>query len=242
LSLKGKSNCRRTADTGLPSRSIDLVVTDPPFFDNVHYSELADFFYAWQQLPANQQPHTETSTRHEREVQDADPGEFSSKLQRVFRESCRVLKDDGVMVFSNHHSREEGWQALAEAILGAGFTVVNAQPVKAEMAVATPKSQAKEPIQLDIIIVCRKTANVATWIAPSIDASIERARSKMRRLQEEGFELSRNDQKIILYGQFLPSIKTAADMAPLARMVADELSRPPSAPLKRRPQQLLFED
>ena len=39
-----------------------------------------------------------------------------------------------------------------------GFVVVNSHPVKSEMSVATPKSQAKEPIQLDIIIVCRKAA------------------------------------------------------------------------------------
>ncbi len=219
-------SCGDSADTRLPSHSIDLVVTDPPFFDNVHYSELADFFYAWQQLPATDQARDRASTRHESEVQDADPGEFSSKLQRVFRESCRVLKDDGMMVFSYHHSREEGWQALAEAILTAGFTVVNAQPVKAEMAVATPKSQAKEPIQLDIIIVCRKTANVAARIAPSTDASIERARSKMRRLHDAGFELSRNDRKIILYGQLLASIYSATDLPPLACIVANELSRP----------------
>jgi putative DNA methylase len=145
-------------------------------------------------------------------------------------------------VFSYHHSREEGWQALAAAILAAGFTVVNAQPVKAEMAVATPKSQAKEPIQLDIIIVCRKTTYVATRTAPSIDASVERARSKIRRLQEEGFELSRNDRKIILYGQLLPSIKSATELPPLAGIVADELSRPCNVPSKLRPQRMLFEE
>ena len=41
--------CRQRA-TGLSAKSVDLVVTDPPFFDNVHYSELADFFFAWQRL------------------------------------------------------------------------------------------------------------------------------------------------------------------------------------------------
>ena len=48
----GRSTCRAATRPrpGLPDRSIDLVVTDPPFFDNVHYSELADFFHAWQQL------------------------------------------------------------------------------------------------------------------------------------------------------------------------------------------------
>src|SRR5208337_3222822 len=45
-----------SAATGLPAKSIDLVVTDPPFFDNVHYSELADFFHAWQQLAPNAPP------------------------------------------------------------------------------------------------------------------------------------------------------------------------------------------
>ena len=44
-------SCGDSSATGLPDGSVDLVVTDPPFFDNVHYSELADFFFAWQQLP-----------------------------------------------------------------------------------------------------------------------------------------------------------------------------------------------
>ena len=43
-------SCGDSSSTGLGTGSVDLVLTDPPFFDNVHYSELADFFYAWQQL------------------------------------------------------------------------------------------------------------------------------------------------------------------------------------------------
>lgn len=58
-------SCGSSADTDLRDKSVDLVVTDPPFFDNVHYSELADFFYVWQQLyfeePCPQDRHT---TRH----------------------------------------------------------------------------------------------------------------------------------------------------------------------------------
>jgi putative DNA methylase len=52
-------------------------------------------------------------------------------------------------------------------VLGSGFTVVNSQPVKAEMSVVTPKSQAKEPIRLDIIIVCRKEGTAAA-LRPSV--------------------------------------------------------------------------
>ena len=99
-----------------------------------------------------------STTRHLSEVQDADADadKFAEKLQSVFRECHRVLRDDGLLVFSYHHSRHEGWASLAKAILGAGFLVVNSQPVKAEMSVATPKSAAKEPIQFDIILACRK--------------------------------------------------------------------------------------
>ena len=43
-------SCGSSARTDLPDKSVDLIVTDPPFFDNVHYSELADFFHVWQEL------------------------------------------------------------------------------------------------------------------------------------------------------------------------------------------------
>jgi adenine-specific DNA methylase len=36
-----------SSKTDLPSESVDFIITDPPFFDNVHYSQLADFFYVW---------------------------------------------------------------------------------------------------------------------------------------------------------------------------------------------------
>ncbi|MHB1556006.1 MAG: DNA methyltransferase [Isosphaeraceae bacterium] len=205
-------SCGDSAATGLPDRSIDLVVTDPPFFDNVHYSELADFFQAWRQLtPEAGGPGNGQTTRRPSEVQDTDADQFAAKLRNVFRECHRVLRDDGLLVFTYHHSRDEGWKSLAEAVLGAGFVVVNSQPVKAEMSVATPKSQAKEPIQLDIIVVCRK-GNVMEWQRTSIEQALESARTKLRRLLAAGFELSRNDRKIVLLGQLLTTLGSAEDI------------------------------
>jgi len=61
-------------------------------------------------------------------------------------------------VFSYHHSREDGWTSVAASVLGAGFRLVQAQPVKAEMSVAMPKLAAKSPIDLDVLMVCRKVA------------------------------------------------------------------------------------
>lgn len=200
-----------SAESGLRDRSVDLVITDPPFFDNVHYSELADFFYAWQQLDPEESGMPET-TRDSREVQDANQANFARKLQRVFQECERVLKDDGLLIFTYHHSRDEGWTAVACAILGAGFVVVNSHPVKAEMSVATPKSQAKEPIQLDTILVCRKTARTERP-ASTREKAMEAARNKIERLHRAGFRLSLNDQKVVLFGQLLTTLRSPVESA-----------------------------
>lgn len=216
-------SCGDSADTGLPDGSIDLIVTDPPFFDNVHYSELADFFFAWQQLARGEGGRT---TRNPAEVQDSDAGNFARKLQGVFRECHRILKDDSLLVFTYHHSRDEGWQALALAVLGAGFAVVNSHPVKGDLSVAAPKSQAKEPIQFDIILVCRKASGVKRdgRLFASEEAILS-AREKIRRLQAAGFQLSRNDEKIVLYGQLLTEVMSASDAENIADRVERELAK-----------------
>jgi putative DNA methylase len=194
-------SCGDSSFTGLPGDSIDLIVTDPPFFDNVHYSELADFFYAWRQHGVS-----ETTTRHKAEVQDPEVESFTEKLRTVFKECHRVLKADGLLVFTYHHSRAEGWKAVAKAVLGSGFAVVNSHPVKAEMSVATPKAQAKEPIQLDTILVCRKASTGLPVV--SLDRAILVAHEKLERLCDSGFKLSANDKKVVLYGQFLATLRS----------------------------------
>jgi len=201
--------CGDSSLTELPSESIDLVVTDPPFFDNVHYSELADFFYAWQQLVPRGFIGSVGTTRSALEVQDTAAADFTDKLQAVLAEMHRVLKPDALLVFSYHHSRNDGWIAVARAIIAAGFVVVNSQPVKAEMSVAAPKSQAKEPIQLDILLVCRK--NPGDGRPPSRTDARESASRKIARLEEAGFRLSANDRRVVLFGQLLTTIRTLAD-------------------------------
>jgi putative DNA methylase len=191
-------SCGDSAATGLPEKCVDLIVTDPPFFDNVHYSELADFFHAWRQIGQGDETF---STRHKAEVQDTDVDSFAKKLEGVFRECHRVLKDAGLLVFTYHHSREEGWSSVAHAVLGAGFSVVNSQPVKSEMSVATPKAAAKEPIQMDIILVCRK-AGPTRKHRPATKA-IASAHAQLARLEAAGFTLSRNDRRVVLIGQLL---------------------------------------
>jgi putative DNA methylase len=199
-------SCGDSSTMDLPAKSVDLVVTDPPFFDNVHYSELADFFFVWQQLYFGDGPDGAYTTRRDTEVQDTDAGSFAKKLQRVFAECHRVLRDEGLLVFSYHHSREDGWAAVAQAVIGAGFSIVQSQPVKAEMSVAAPKSQAKEPIDLDVLVVCRKRGadrRERRTEDEGLRRSVSSADQNVGRFNNVGRQLSRNDVRVILLSQLL---------------------------------------
>lgn len=202
-------SCGDSAATDLPDASVDLVVTDPPFFDNVHYSELADFFHVWQRLYFGDGASEADSTRRPEEVQDTDASAFAEKLRSVFLECFRVLRDDGLLVFSYHHSRDDGWNALVHAVLGAGFTVVQAHPVKAEMSGATPKNQARSPIDLDVLIVCRKRQVVDKSVAEpheALNIAVEETRRKVRRFNAQGRSLSESDVRVVLLSQLLSEL------------------------------------
>lgn len=147
---------------GIPDGSVDAVVTDPPYFDNVNYSELADFFYAWLRLALKgRYPEFEESTTRRAEeaivnlTQGKDAAFYSDVMTRVFTEANRVLKDDGVLAFTFHHADESAWVSVAEAIMGAGFKCVAAWPVQGEMSVGVPLL-GKDSIEHDIMFVCKK--------------------------------------------------------------------------------------
>jgi len=146
------------AATDLPDASVALVATDPPYVDNVHYSELADFFHSWMRLL---HPHPgyprRISTRDKREVQNRSAGAFHDMIVGVWRECHRVLRDDGVLVFSFHQSRTTGWAAVMSSLAEAGFVVTATRPVVAEVTTSLTKTAAIEPNRIDVIVACRKT-------------------------------------------------------------------------------------
>ncbi len=220
-------SCGDSSKTRLPDKAIDLIVTDPPFFDNVHYSELADFFYSWQQLaPRGFISRSGTTRCPDKEAQDRDPVNFTKKLHSVFCECHRVLKDNGLFIFTYHHSKKEGWQSVAKAVLKSGFFVVNSHPVKSEMSVATPKSQAKNPIQLDSIIICRK--NKFKPKRQGLEGVIQTAEEKINRLKTSGFSLSENDKKLVKYGQLLTYLNSEEEIALLPSFLEEQTPDKPA--------------
>lgn len=199
LILNGDSSC-----LPVPDNSIDAVVTDPPYFDFVHYSELSDFFYAWLSpaLGGDYEYLKRKDSSHENEVQDKDNQSFSRKLGCIFSECKRVLKEDGLLCFSYHHSAIDGWIAIYEAITNSGLDIVAAHPVKAEMSVASPKSAAKDPINLDAILVCKKERKPPK--VTDIKSEVRRLYNDyVNRFQASGRKLSSGDQFVIVCSQVI---------------------------------------
>lgn len=194
----GDSSC-----TDIPDKSVSLVVTDPPFFDNVHYSQLADFFHYWlRQLVDGNDSQT---TRNPSEVQDTSTELFTKKLTSVFCECNRVLSDGGLFIFTYHHSRHEGWTAVHRAIRHGGFFCVQAYPIKGEMSVSMPLQQAKTPIHLDLVLVCKKeeqTGRAERYKNP-VACALAQTKKQVSALYSIGIKVSLGDAKVVLMGQIL---------------------------------------
>ncbi len=199
--------CGDARQLPLPDASVDVVVTDPPYFDFVHYSELADLFHGWLRLTLEDEypGFAVAATRQPGEVQQRDPAAFAAALGGVLAECRRVLKPAGVLAFSFHHSRDEGWAAVGRAILDAGLGVVAAHPVKAEMSVATPKSAAGEAIDLDAVLVCRRRESPAPATLTEALSDIAAAAAERAATYREATSrpLSRGDLRVLLQSQTL---------------------------------------
>jgi adenine-specific DNA methylase len=165
--VKGEKNvlllCRSSENLCfIPDRSVDAVITDPPYFDNVMYSELADFYYIWLRLALKDvyecfKP--EYSPRIEEIVVNSalqkNEESFISGLTKVFQECYRILKNDGLMAFTFHHKKEEAWLSVLEAVTKAGFYITSVIPVYAEMSTSFHIYQKMTSVY-DTVIVCRK--------------------------------------------------------------------------------------
>lgn len=193
-----------SASLPLPGACVDAVITDPPYFDFVHYSELSDFFFAWLSpaLAGRYQWMRRPDCSDVGEVQHKDPRSFARQLGRVLSECRRVLKPEGVLAFSFHHSRPEGWAAIYEAIEGAGLVVVASHPVHAELRVSSPKSATKDPISLDAILVCRNRDSSAA-AAVQARSPVQRAEALAVEFEASNVSVSRGDKFVIASAQLL---------------------------------------
>ena len=159
--------CQTSEDLGfIPDNTVDTVVTDPPYYDNIMYSELSDFFYVWLR---NQLKHSYPSTFDRNSSNDADEilvytktgkdaNFFINSMIRVYGELHRVMKDDAKLVFVYQHKRIYAWTAMLRILVYTGFSVEAVYPTHGE----TPSGVRAHGINYNALLVCRKMADVVS--------------------------------------------------------------------------------
>lgn len=116
----------------LPDGSVDVVLTDPPYFDAVQYGELARLFHAWLRtydptVAVDESPEAVPNT-----VRGTSADDYQRTIAACLSESRRTLARDGALVLTFHNKKLVAWSALAGAIAQAGFHVRALAVVKAE--------------------------------------------------------------------------------------------------------------
>ena len=160
----------------LEDGSVDVVVMDPPYYDNVMYAELSDFFYVWLKRTAgliHPELFTRPLTDKDREAV-ANPMRFAGqkgakalatvdyqeRMADVFREMRRVLKPDGVMTLMFTHKASGAWDALTAGLMTAGFVITASWPINTE-AQGSLHIREKSAANSTIFLVCRPRAERA---------------------------------------------------------------------------------
>jgi len=181
-----------------PDNFFDAVITDPPYYDNVPYSYLSDFFYVWLKrtigdlypdlfaTPLTPKSEEIVAYSYGKEGFKGGKKYFEEMITKAFKEMHRVLKPEGIACIVFAHKSTKAWETIINALLNSGLYLTASWPVHTEMQA---RLRAKESAALasSIYMVCRKRMEEKTAYFNEIKPAIEeRIKSKLDQFWEEG--------------------------------------------------------
>lgn len=184
----------------LEDESVDAVVTDPPYYDNISYADLSDYFYVWHKRALGRTFPTLFATsvtpkkaeavvaphRHS-EGKDAAARFYEKQMQAAFSEAHRVLKPAGPMVVVYAHKTTLGWSTLVDSLRNGGFQVTEAWPLSTEKPSRAAQMDTAS-LASSIFLVTRKreaggSGNYATTVRPEMISIVQ---NRVRELMSLG--------------------------------------------------------
>lgn len=195
-------------DLPIESGSVPHICMDPPYYDNVMYAELADYFYVWEKRTLGRlvpdyfrdeltdkdneavanQARFASMGRRKKELADLD---YQTKMTAIFQECRRVLHDAGVLSVMFTHKRAEAWDTLGMSLLQAGFTIETSWPVNTEFEHALHQANMNSAAST-IMLVCRKRdekSDGTRVYLEDIEQEIRQAaRDAAQRFQHDGID------------------------------------------------------
>lgn len=165
-----------------PGGQFDCVITDPPYYDAIPYSDLMDFFYIWLRRTLHGVSPTwddafaaPLSPKWDHDKQDGELIDDASRhgndkakskaayedgMARVFQACSRALTSEGRLVVVFAHKQPDAWETLASAIIRAGFVVDGSWPIQTEMSNRT-RGLSSAALASSVWLVCKKRAPLA---------------------------------------------------------------------------------
>ena len=163
---------------GVADGSVDLVCMDPPYYNNVQYAELSDYFYVWQRRTLGDLypeffRRRLTNKKDEAVANPARDGSaagakaaYERLMGEIFAECRRVVCNDGVMTLMFTHKSQEAWETLTQALIEHGWIITAAMPVESETSEGFHTKDTASAIS-SIFLTCRKrlseSSEPASW-------------------------------------------------------------------------------
>jgi adenine-specific DNA methylase len=198
--LSASATVTQSSATSLPypDNYFDAVITDPPYYDNVPYSYLSDFFYVWLKRTIGDlypelfatplAPKSEEIVAYSHGEGGFEDGKkfFEEMIAKAFRETYRVLKPEGVACIVFAHKSTSAWETIINALLNSSLYLTASWPVHTEMK-ARLRASESAALASSIYMVCRKRTKDITAYFNEIKPQIEtRIKEKLDQFWNEG--------------------------------------------------------
>jgi len=211
--LQTAAICKNQSITKTSNKQYDLILTDPPYGDDVQYGELSEFFYVWVYRVLRE--HYEIPPRVPLDEDFCESqGRFASKkkakeffgtgLKKSFKAIRHKLKDDGLAVIFFANSSTEAWNQFLAAVQEARLRIVSSYAIHTEMP-TNVLARNKASFMSSIVVTCRKITEESVRffedLIPQIDDSVKKILDDIpdRRL----LQLPITDLLIMVYGKVL---------------------------------------
>jgi len=234
--LKGSASDLHTIKTN----SVHSICVDPPYYDNVMYAELSDYFYVWmkrvlcdvhpelfsEELTNKDDEAVANKARFKDTGKKADglaKADYERKMAAAFREMHRVLRDDGTLTVMFTHKQVAAWDTLATSLIGAEFAIKSSWPVHTESEKSLHQAK-KNAAQSTILLTCRKrkTRTEPVWWDDIKGRIREEAREKAAEFEKAGI------RGVDLYiATFGPTLAILSEHWPVLSSEVDEKTGDP---------------
>jgi len=135
----------------IPNNSVDYIFTDPPFGDNLNYSELNYIWESWLKVITQTDTEAIVSPKQSKRLV-----EYQGLIEKCLAEYFRVLKPNRWITIEFHNSRNAVWNAIREAIQKVGFVIADVHTLNKGQGSYNQVRGAEQAIKQDLVISAYK--------------------------------------------------------------------------------------